>query len=191
MRDTFLFLYHRFREQLWARPLVICGLSVTAVFVAKAADQISVASLVPDVSVESLETLLKVIAASMLVMAIFSVGSMVSAYASASNNATPRAFPLVIADDVSQNALTAFIGAFIFSIVALFALQNGYYDQAGRFTLLLMTFLVFAVVILTLESCCRVGSEWIVDLSRTPVASFKHPAEPHAIANVSKSTIIF
>lgn len=149
MRDTFVFLYHRFREQLWARPAVICGFSVAAVFVAKAADQTGVASVVPDVSVESLETLLKVIAASMLVMAIFAVGSMVSAYASASNNATPRAFPLVIADDVSQNALTAFIGAFIFSIVALFALQNGYYDSAGRFTLLLMTFLAFAVVILT------------------------------------------
>lgn len=118
-------------------------------FVAKAADQIGVASVVPDVSVESLETLLKVIATSMLVMAIFSVGSMVSAYASVSNNATPRAFPLVIADDVSQNALTAFIGAFIFSIVALFAVQNEYYDRAGRFTLLLMTFFVFAVVILT------------------------------------------
>ncbi len=149
MRDWFLFLYHRFREQLWAKPAVFCGLSVVAVFVAKAADQIGLASVVPNVSLESLETLLQVIAASMLVMAIFAVGSMVSAYASASNNATPRAFPLVIADDVSQNALTAFIGAFIFSIVALFALQNGYYDRAGRFTLLLMTFLTFAVVIVT------------------------------------------
>tara|TARA_R110002095_G_scaffold142217_5_gene123207 strand:- start:3161 stop:4420 length:1260 start_codon:yes stop_codon:yes gene_type:complete len=149
MLRRFLFLYHRFREQLWAKPVAICGLSVACVFLAKAADQFRFASVAPDVTLESVETLLKVIAASMLVMAIFAVGSMVSAYASASSNATPRAFPLVIADDVSQNALTAFIGAFIFSIVALFALQNGFYDQAGRFALLLLTFLVFAVVILT------------------------------------------
>ena len=149
MRDWFLFLYHRFREQLWARPAAICGVSVAGVFLAKAPDELGFASVTPEVSVESVETLLQVIAASMLVMAIFAVGSMVSAYASASNSATPRTFPLVIADDVSQNALTAFIGAFIFSIVALFALQNGYYDRAGRFTLMLMTFLVFAVVILS------------------------------------------
>ncbi len=149
MRDWFLFLYHRLREQLWARPAAMCGLSVAGVFFAKVPDRLGLASVTPDVSVESIETLLQVIAASMLVMAIFAVGSMVSAYASASNNATPRAFPLVIADDVSQNALTAFIGAFIFSIVALFALQNGYYDRAGRFALLLLTFLAFAVVILT------------------------------------------
>lgn len=149
MRNWLLFLYHRLKEQLWAKPVAICGLAVAGVFVAKAADQLAFALAAPDVTLESVETLLKVIAASMLVMAIFAVGSMVSAYASASNNATPRAFPLVIADDVSQNALTAFIGAFIFSIVALFALQNGYYGQAGRFTLLLLTFVVFAVVILT------------------------------------------
>ena len=149
MLDRSLFLYHRLREQLWAKPAAICGLSVAAVFMAKAADKTGFESIFPDVSLESSETLLKVIASSMLVMAIFAVGSMVSAYASASSNATPRAFPLIISDDVSQNALTAFIGAFIFSIVALFALQNGYYDRAGRFTLLLMTFVVFAVVILT------------------------------------------
>jgi uncharacterized membrane protein len=149
MRDRFLFLHHRLREQLWAKPAAISGVAVAGVFLAKAPDQLGFASVTPQVSVESVGTLLQVIAASMLVMAIFAVGSMVSAYASASNNATPRAFPLVIADDVSQNALTAFIGAFIFSIVGLFALQNGYYDRAGRFTLLLMTFLVFAVVILT------------------------------------------
>lgn len=149
MRDWILFLYHRLREQLWARPAAMCGLSVAGVFFAKVPDRLGFASVSPDISLESIETLLQVIAASMLVMAIFAVGSMVSAYASASSNATPRAFPLVIADDVSQNALTAFIGAFIFSIVGLFALQNGYYDRAGRFTLLLLTFLAFAVVILT------------------------------------------
>ncbi len=149
MRDWINFLYHRFREQLWAKPAVICGLSVIVVFLAKAADDTGLGSVAPNVSVDSLETLLKVIAASMLVMAIFAVGSMVSAFASASSSATPRAFPLIISDDVSQNALTAFIGAFIFSIVALFALQNEYYGPAGRFTLLVMTFFVFSVVILT------------------------------------------
>ncbi|XZE42860.1 DUF2254 domain-containing protein [Pirellulaceae bacterium SH467] len=149
MNDWFSFLYHRFRERLWVKPAAICGVSVAAIFIAKSADALGVTSVAPNISVESVRTLLEVIASSMLVMAIFAVGSMVSAYASVGSSATPRAFPLIIADDVSQNALTAFIGAFLFSIVALFALENGYYDRGGRFALVSMTFIVFGVVILT------------------------------------------
>jgi uncharacterized membrane protein len=39
----------------------------------------------------------------------------------------------VIADDVTQNALSAFIGAFIFSIVSLIAVQNDLFKSAGLF----------------------------------------------------------
>jgi uncharacterized membrane protein len=85
--------------------------------------------------------------ASMLVIATFAVASMVSAYSSASNMATPRTFTLVVADDVSQNALSTFVGAFIFSIVAIVTVKNSYYGDAGRFTLFVITLLVFAIVI--------------------------------------------
>jgi len=88
-------------------------------------------------------------AASMLVIATFAVASMVAAYASASSTATPRSFRLVIADDVSQNALTTFIGAFIFSIVALTAVKNDFYQTAGRFALFVLTAGVFALVVIT------------------------------------------
>lgn len=54
---------------------------------------------------------------------------MVSAYASASRTATPRTFPLVVADDVSQNALSTFVGAFIFSAVSLTAVKNDYFEE--------------------------------------------------------------
>ena len=84
----------------------------------------------------------------MLGVATFAVGSMLTAYSSASNSATPRSFPLIIADDVSQNALSSFIGAFIFSIVAYVALENGYYDSAGRFLLFVISIVVFAIIIL-------------------------------------------
>lgn len=149
MTERIRFLIHRLKEQLWVKPLVMCALSVSGVLIAKLADQPDLAQVVPDVSAESVETLLKIISASMLVMAIFAVGSMVSAYASASSNVTPRAFPLVIADDVSQNALSAFVGAFIFSLAALLPLLNNFYGPAGLFTLLVFTILVFAIVILT------------------------------------------
>jgi len=127
----------------------MCILSITGAFVAKSADHTELGRFVPSIAVESIHTLLSILSSSMLVIATFAVASMVSAYASASTTATPRSFSLVIADDVSQNALSAFIGAFIYSIVSLIALENGYYDQAGRFTLFILTLMVFAVVILT------------------------------------------
>lgn len=147
MNDYFRFLFRRISEMLWVKPLAICIVSIAAAFLTKMADQIPIFELAPKVKAETIETLLSIISASMLVIAVFAVGSMLSAYQSASNAATPRSFTLVLADDVSQNALSTFIGAFIFSIVAQVALMNGYYGDAGRFALFVVTIFVFALVI--------------------------------------------
>jgi uncharacterized membrane protein len=130
----------------------MCVLSIATVFLAKTVDNPEICELVPTIAQESIETLLAIISASMLVIATFAVASMVSAYASASSTATPRSFSLVISDDVSQNALSTFIGAFIFSIVALIALKNGYYDKAGRFALFALTLTILAIIIVTFVS---------------------------------------
>ncbi|MEJ7137412.1 DUF2254 domain-containing protein [Amphibiibacter pelophylacis] len=138
----------RLREKLWFRPLVSALLSVLAAFAAMLADGFAAELNLPEIKPDSLESLLSVISASMLGIAVFAVGAMISAYASATTAATPRSFPLVLRDDVSQNALSAFIGAFIFSIVAQVALQNGVYGRPGRFVLFVITLGVFALVIL-------------------------------------------
>jgi len=119
-----------------------------ALYLAHLADYIEYTGTIPEISYDSLKTLLTISSSSMLVIAVFVVGSMVAAYAAASNAATPRSFSLVVADDVSQNALATFIGAYIFSIIALIALMNGYYQVAGRFVLFLLTSFVFVTVIL-------------------------------------------
>jgi uncharacterized membrane protein len=161
MFESLSFALHRIGERLWVKPLLVCLVSVLGVFLASLADGTGLGEVVPDVSQDSIESLLKIVAASMLVMATFAVGSMVSAYASASGSATPRSFPLVIADDVSQNALSTFIGVFIYSIVALLALMNGFYDRAGRFTLFVLTAVAFAFVVVAfvrwVDSIARLG----------------------------------
>ncbi len=119
MPDRIRFWLGRLREQLWLRPLAASLLSVGAALLAGGADRYGLEQVTPSITAASLESLLSIMASSMLVIAIFSVTSMVAAYASASTTATPRSFPLVLADDVSQNALSTFLGAFIFSIVAL------------------------------------------------------------------------
>ncbi len=148
MFDRLRFIWNRLKEKLWVRPLAMVFLSIGLAFLARWADSTHMQQWVPDISVETIDSLLTIIASSMLIIATFSVASMWSAYASASNTATPRSFPLIVADDVSQNALSTFIGAFIFSIVALTALKNSYYDVAGRFALFSITLLFFCIVIL-------------------------------------------
>ena len=159
--DRLRFLFNRFAERLWVRPLAICLLSVVVVFAAKFIDGTELANLAPLVEKESVETLLSIMASSMLVIATLSVSSMVAAYAAASNSATPRSFSLVVADDVSQNALSTFVGAFIFSVVAITAVKNTFYDKAGLFALFVLTVFVFAVVIVTfvrwVDNIARLG----------------------------------
>lgn len=117
--------------------------------VAELADGTFLTDIVPDIKDESLDDLLSTLSNSMLVIAIFAVGSMISAFAAASSTATPRSFKLVVADDVSQNALSIYIGSFIFSIVASVAFKNGYYGKAGHFVLFILTLAVFLLVIIT------------------------------------------
>ena len=149
MADRIRFFLNRMRERLWVRPLIFCMLSITGAFLAKLMDNTKVGRVVPEITPESIETLLAIIASSMLVISTFAVASMLSAYSAASSTATPRSFSLVVSDDVSQNALSTFIAAFIFSIVALVALKNGYYEKAGHFALFALTIIVFALVIIT------------------------------------------
>ena len=161
LRSRIGFIINRIRERLWVRPLAFCLLSLGGVFLAKVPDFYNLGTSLPKIHPDSVEALLTVVASSMLVIATFAVGSMVSAYASAAVNATPRSFPLVVADDVSQNALSVFVGAFIFSLIALVALKNQYYEEAGHFSLFVLTLFVFAWVIVTfvrwVDTIARLG----------------------------------
>ena len=155
------FLINRLKQQLWVKPLIAGVLSIIGALIAHAADLTTLGQIVPEISADSVYDLLTVMASSMLVIATFGVASMVSAYASASDTASPRAFPLVIADDSSQRAISVFLGAFIFSIVGLIALRNQYFGEAGRFALFVFTIIAFAAVVSTfvgwMDNIARLG----------------------------------
>ncbi len=162
MRDYLGFVIKRLHERLWIKPLIVCVLSIGAVFLANLMDLTELGRFLPEISKESTKTLLKIMASSMLMMATFAVASMVAAYASASRSATPRSFPLVVGDDLSQNALSVFIGAFIYSVVALVALMNGLYGgRTSQFILFSLTIVVLAAVIITfirwVDNIARLG----------------------------------
>lgn len=143
------FLYKRLSEKLWIRPLLFSLLAVLATVGAAMTDSLVIGRLVPRIDQEIVEKLLSIIAASMLGVATFAVGSMVAAYSSVSSSATPRAFALVVADDVSKTALSTFIAAFIFSVIALVAIKSGAYGRAGLFSIFAMTTAILAWVVFT------------------------------------------
>jgi len=180
-----LFYLLRLRERLWVRPLLNCLLAVLAVFAARGADYVTL-GLIPHIDPGTTEKLLTVLSSSMLAVATFAVGSMVSAYASASSSATPRAFALVLADDVSQNALSSFIAAFIYSVVGLIALKTGLYGTNGNFVLFVLTIAVFAGVVVTfvrwvdnIARLGRIGSTIDKAESATQTALKRRSAKPY------------
>lgn len=159
MKKKINIYYNRILEHLWFRPLLFCLISIAAALISHQADETYLNDIVPIIKRESILNLLEILSSSMLVIAIFAVGSMIAAYSNASSTATPRSFKILITDDVSQYALSIFIGAFIFSIVATVALDNGYYDKAGKFLLFLITLIFFIAVILTFLT-------WVDKISR-------------------------
>ena len=103
-----------------------------------------------DISSEAVNSILSIIASSMLTVTTFSLSVMTSAYSSATSNATPRATKLLIQDNVSQNVLSTFIGSFLFSMVAIVVLKIGAYGSQGRAVLFGVTILVIALIVLSL-----------------------------------------
>lgn len=156
------FLINRLRERLWVRPLTYCILSIAGAFIAKLADHVDHGIDFPKVQPDSIEVLLSITASSMLVIATLAVASMVSAYASAAGSATPRSLSLLLADHTTKNALSTFMGAFIYAIVALVALKNNYYQESGHFLLFGITVFVLGLVVITFVRWV----DWIARLGR-------------------------
>lgn len=103
----------------------------------------------PDLTLASgsVDDILTILASSMLAVTTFSLSIMVSAYAAATSNATPRSTKLLRADRLAQNTLSTFLGAFLFSIVGIIGLSAGLYQSQGRVLLFLATLVALLVVV--------------------------------------------
>ncbi|MEO5698480.1 MAG: DUF2254 domain-containing protein [Burkholderiaceae bacterium] len=146
-------------NQLWVKPAVGSLVAVLFALLATAGNQFIPDGSLPVIEQETLDSLLGVIASSMLAVTTFSLAIMVSAFASAAQGATPRATALVIGDTDTHTAIASFISAFIYSIIAKTAVGLGYYGPNGRFILFLSTLLVLGYLIWTLV-------RWVKTLSR-------------------------
>jgi len=119
-------------DQLWLRP-ALAGIFAVAFALGGIVFDDIVAQLLPmRLSQDALSGLLSIFTSSMLAVATFAVSAMVTAIASVSSNVTPRATRLILQDATAQNVLASFIGAFVYSLIALLALEAVDYGNGGR-----------------------------------------------------------
>nr|WP_114009198.1 DUF2254 domain-containing protein [Cohaesibacter intestini] len=137
-------------RRLWVRAALIGALGVAAAILATLAETVVPWELGVDIRAEAVDSILSIIASSMLAVTTFSLSVMTSAYQSATSNATPRATKLLIQDNISQTVLSTFVGSFLFSIVGLIVLKTGAYGPQGRAVLFAVTIIVIALIVVSL-----------------------------------------
>ncbi|TKD51306.1 DUF2254 domain-containing protein [Sphingomonas baiyangensis] len=178
-------LWRLLSRRLWFRA---AGFSVAAVLLALFAAVI--APWVPydlsaKIGADAVDNILQIIASSMLAVTTFSLTAMVSAYSAATSTVTPRAVKLLLEDTTSQNALSTFLGGFLFAIVGICALSTGLYGEQGRVILFAGTIVVILLIVLTLlrwiEHIARFGRvhETIARIEQVAIkAAHRLPRDP-------------
>jgi uncharacterized membrane protein len=151
------------QNRLWVKPAIGSMVAVLVAALAALGNQLIPPGILPEIERETLDALLDVIASSMLVVATFSLSIMVSAFSSAAAGASPRATQLVASDESTQNAISSFISAFIYAIIANTALGLQLYGPEGRFILFVSTMLVLVFLIYTLAEMLSLKIEELDD----------------------------
>ena len=143
-------IVRRIARQIWFRAAIISLLSVALAILAGIVTPYLPYRFDAEIGQRSVGTILQIMASSMLAVTTFSLTAMVSAYSSATQLATPRATQLMVSDPTSQNALSTFLGAFVFSMVGIVGLNTSAYGHDGRIILFAATMLIILLVVGTL-----------------------------------------
>ena len=151
MIDTRLhWLALQLSRQLWVRASAFSLLAVATALAAVWLKRYIPEDIPAQIGADAVDSLLNILAASMLSVTIFSLSTLVAALAAATSNVTPRATLLLTADTTSQNALATFLGSFLFSLVGIIGLQAGLYGGTGRVVLYVVTLAVIVLIVVTL-----------------------------------------
>ncbi|WP_022702004.1 DUF2254 domain-containing protein [Oceanicaulis alexandrii] len=144
------FLVNRVLRSIWLRPAAYAAGAALVVLITPLIDPFLPFEWKELVSTETNEAVLTILASSLLAVAIFSLSTMVAALRSASSSATPRARALLVEDAAAQNAISTFIGAFLFSLLGVIGSLLGLYSGSGRVILFALTVLLVLIVVATL-----------------------------------------
>ncbi len=144
------FILRQFSRRLWVRASAIGAIGVLAAVLAAVAERFVPFDIPGSIKADSVDTILNIIASSMLAVTTFSLSAMTAAYASATSNVTPRATTLLVEDRMTQNVLSTFVGSFLYGIVGIVVLQTGAYGDRGRVILFVVTIGVIVLIVFQL-----------------------------------------
>lgn len=146
----FLFKLKQALRSIWFRPTAYAIAAILTVLITPVTGQFLPTEWVLAIDRQALTSSLNILASSMLAVAIFSLATMFSAFQAAAQSATPRARPLLTEDHTAQSAVSTFIGAFLFSLLALIGVTSGYYAEAGLLIVFVLTLLMVINVVVML-----------------------------------------
>lgn len=150
MTSKWDWLLRQFSRTLWVRALLYSLLAIVTALVAIWVDPYIPADFGGRIGADAVDQILDIMASSMLAVTTFSLTVMVSAYSAATSSVTPRATHLLMQDTTTQNVLSTFLGAFLFSLVGIVGLNAGAYGDGGRVLLFVVSLAMILVVALTL-----------------------------------------
>ena len=137
-------------SRIWFRAALIGGLSVLLALASAGLAPLLPYELSLKIGANAADNILTILASSMLAVTTFSLTAMVTAFSGAAQLGTPRATELLVEDKTAQNALSTFLGGFLFSVVGIIALSTGLYGEQGRAILLIGTIVMIAFIVITL-----------------------------------------
>ena len=137
-------------RQIWFRATIISLISVAGALLSAAIAPLIPYELSLKIGGKAVDNVLGILASSMLAVTAFSMTAMVAAYSGAAQNVTPRATRLLIEDPTAQNALSTFLGAFLFAIIGIIALSTGIYGEQGRAVLFILSIAMVVWIAVTL-----------------------------------------
>lgn len=159
MISKWRFMALQLGRRLWVRAGFFALLGVATALLAIVAERFIPWELPGKIGADAVDSILNILASSMLAVTTFSLTVMVAAYSAATSNVTPRATKLVMQDTTTQNVLATFLGTFLFSLVGIIALSTGIYGDRGRVVLFVVVLAVIVVIVVALL-------RWIDHLSR-------------------------
>lgn len=136
-------------RRIWFRAVFFALLSVVGALLAVVAAPLIPSGFAERFSADAVRNILEILASSMLIVATFSLSTAISAYAAASSDTTPRVTELLMQDPTAQNALSTFVGGFLFSLVGLIGLSAGIYGKGGHLVLFLLTVVMVTAIVVT------------------------------------------
>lgn len=152
------FQFRQLVQRMWFLPAAFSVVAVLTIFMAYGLARFAPDELPFTMPSDGVVSILTILATSLLTVAVFALSTIVSALSTASSSTTPRAVPLIVGDRSAQTSISVFIGAFLFAIVGIIGLNAGFYSEAGRLFLFLVT---LGVVLLVVAALIR----WIGQIS--------------------------